>query len=71
MVIELIRGWSGWKANHIFNSMPDGQANLLIRRGVAREVQDVRPADQQTDTFGGADVRADHAVRSKKAGRSR
>lgn len=38
MKIRLLKHWNGYKPGKLFD-MPDGQANLLLRRGVA-ELQD-------------------------------
>jgi hypothetical protein len=38
MHVRLIRHWNGWAPGREFDSMPDGQANLLIRRGTAEAV---------------------------------
>lgn len=43
MHVRLLKHWNGYKPQRIFADMPDGQANVLIRRGLA-EPHDVTPA---------------------------
>jgi hypothetical protein len=40
MKVELLKGWMGYKAGRVMH-MADGVANVLIRRGMARLVEDV------------------------------
>lgn len=34
MFVRLVRHWNGYKPGRVFN-MPDGSANVLLKRGVA------------------------------------
>jgi hypothetical protein len=43
MKVTLTQRWQGYSVGQVFN-MPDGQANLLIRRGVAVPVEQVGTA---------------------------
>jgi hypothetical protein len=37
MRVELLRHWKNYSPGKVFEDMPEGAANVLIRRGVARE----------------------------------
>ena len=40
MKVTLTQRWQGYQIGQVFN-MPDGQANLLIRKGVAVPVEQI------------------------------
>lgn len=42
MIVRLLKPWKFRKVGTILNEVPDGTANLLIRRGI---VEVVKPAD--------------------------
>lgn len=44
MIVRLKRHWKHWKPGKVFNDMPDGQGNLLIREGFGEQV---KPEPQQ------------------------
>lgn len=48
MMVRLLQHWKGWKPGRILADMPDGQANLLIRRKVAAIVEP-EPEVQQAE----------------------
>ena len=66
MIVELILPWRGWKAFKRFPSMPEGQANLLIQRGIARYV-DEQPS-QSNDSGDTANIGTAVTSRGKKTG---
>lgn len=35
MIVRLLKPWQFRKVGHVFTDMPDGQANALIKRGIA------------------------------------
>jgi len=39
MIVRLLKPWKYRKVGQILNDMPDGAANMLIRRGFAEPVQ--------------------------------
>lgn len=39
MIVRLLKPWQFRKVGHVFNDMPDGQANMLIKRGLAEPVK--------------------------------
>lgn len=38
MHVRLQKPWNGRRVGHVFAAMPDGQANVLIKRGIAAPV---------------------------------
>jgi len=64
IAVKIKKMWLGYRPGKIFSIMPDGQANALIRRGIAERV-DVRP-DPDAGAERRPDVRTSHAGRSKK-----
>jgi hypothetical protein len=63
MAIELIKPWNGFPAGYQSEAFGAGVEDILIRRGIAREI-DTRASDR-------ADNRAGDTERSKKATRNR
>lgn len=47
MIVRLLKPWKFRKVGTVFNDMPDGAANMLIRRGFAEQVRLERPADKR------------------------
>lgn len=47
MRIQLKQSWKIWGVGHVIPDMPDGQASMLIGRGVAAEVREVRAPVRQ------------------------
>lgn len=39
MMVRLLRPWKTRRVGFVFNDMPDGVANMLIKRNVAEEVK--------------------------------
>jgi len=39
MIVRLLKPWKFRKVGHILNDMPDGAANVLIKRGFAEPIQ--------------------------------
>lgn len=42
MIVRLLKPWKFRKVGHVFNDMPDGAANMLIKRGFAEQVKPER-----------------------------
>lgn len=63
MVVELATMWRGYPAGTRLDSLFDGVAEILIQRGIAREI-DTGNRDE-------SDSGTDHAERSKKAPRNK
>ena len=58
MVIELLRGWNGWKEGHVFPDVPEGQANAMVRFGIAKIVVTANaPSTSGNSTGNGAGQR--------------
>ena len=45
MKIRLRKHWGGYKPGRLFD-MPDGQANVLLRRGVAEPCEEIETAER-------------------------
>ena len=45
MRVTLLKPWKWMRAGRIFNDMPDGVANMLLKRGIAKE-EAVEPAPE-------------------------
>lgn len=39
MIVRLLKPWKFQKVGRVINDMPDGAANMLIKRGVAEQVK--------------------------------
>lgn len=39
MIVRLLKPWKFRKVGHVFNDMPDGAGNMLIKRGFAELVK--------------------------------
>ena len=39
MIVRLLKPWKFRKVGHVFNDMPDGAANMLVKRGFAEVVR--------------------------------
>ena len=39
MIVRLLKPWKFRKVGHVFNDMPDGAANMLVKRGFAEVVK--------------------------------
>jgi predicted XRE-type DNA-binding protein len=42
MIVRLLKPWKFWSVGRILSDCPDGAANMLIKRGVAEQVQQVK-----------------------------
>ena len=47
MIVRLLKPWKGQKVGRILNSVPDGAANLLIKRMIAEEVKPEKAEPQK------------------------
>jgi hypothetical protein len=45
MIVRLLKPWKYMRTGTVLNSMPEGAANLLIRRGFGEEVK-AEPKEQ-------------------------
>ena len=45
MVVRFIRPWRRFNAGHVTSAIPDGVANLLIRRNICMEVEEAETAE--------------------------
>ena len=63
MAIELLKPWNGFPAGHKSEAFGAGVEDLLIQRGIAREII--------TGNRDGADSGTDHVERSQKAPRNK
>ena len=68
MQVQLIRSWRAWRVGHVFTSMPDGMANVLIRRGIGADVATIECPKAEDNSRAGA--RTGNTNRSKKAVRN-
>ena len=50
MYVKLTSHWNCWKPGRVFSEMGDGQANLLIKRGLAVEVDAIGRGKSQADS---------------------
>lgn len=42
MIVRLLKAWRYRKPGTILNEVPDGAANLLIKRGIVERVEEVK-----------------------------
>jgi len=49
MIVRLLKPWKYRKVGTILNSVPDGTANLLIRRGIVEVVKPAKPERGKRD----------------------
>lgn len=68
MQIRLLTMWRLFPVGHVFGGMPDGMANVLIKRGIAEVISN---ADQSDNIDDRANVLPSDASASQKAMRSR
>lgn len=69
IAIKLTKMWLGYRPGQVFPIMPDGQANALIRRGIA-ELADVLRTDPGSNEDSRPAIRAGDTRRSKKEHRA-
>jgi hypothetical protein len=50
--VRLLKHWRGWKPNQVFYEMPEGQARVLLKRGVAVEHSPEASDDKQKKAAG-------------------
>jgi hypothetical protein len=58
MIVRLLKPWKYRKVGTILAEVPDGAANMLVRRGFAEEVLNVDLSNHAASRISGPDVRA-------------
>lgn len=59
MQVSLIERWQGYPIGQVM-SLPDGMANLLIKRGFARELVEVADVSIKAETASISNVKTKH-----------
>lgn len=47
MKVIFIRSWMHFEKGHVSTDIPEGQADILIRRGIVKEVKDQKQSNSK------------------------
>ena len=67
MIIKLTKGWKRFPEGHVFDA-PDGVANVLIKRGFAKEQAEGTDSREVAMAVGGTERAVDRKPKRRRVG---